>query len=79
MRKIFFALLLLVSPLCIYSCATVDQDLDGPAEPASSDTLEDRTEPQSLDNKYNPEVEEEIESEEAPLQTEQQEDQPLFK
>jgi hypothetical protein len=79
MRKIFFALLLVVTPLSVYSCATVDQDIAGPAEPAGSDTLEDRTEPQSLVNKYNPEEEEEIESEMSPLQTEQQEDQPLFK
>ncbi len=79
MRKMFFALLLLVSPVSIYSCATVDQDIAGPAEPASTDTLEDRSEPQSLDNKYNPEEEEEIESEVSPLQTQEQEDQPLFK
>ena len=79
MRKMFFALLLLVSPVSIYSCATVDQDIAGPAEPASTDTLEDRSEPQSLDSKYNAETEEEIESEVSPLQTEEQEDQPLFK
>jgi hypothetical protein len=79
MRKIFFAFLLLLPMSGIYSCATVEQDIAGPAEPASSDTLEGRTEPQQLDNKYNPSVEEEIESEEAPLQTEEQEDQPLIK
>ncbi|MFI5323780.1 MAG: hypothetical protein ACHQ6U_09675 [Thermodesulfobacteriota bacterium] len=79
MRKISFAFLLIISPLSIYSCATVEQDIAGPAEPASSDTLENRAEPQNLDNKYNTELQEELESEVSPLQTEQREDQPPFK
>lgn len=58
-----------------YSCATID----APAEPAGTDTLEDRVEPKSMDSEYNPEVEEEIESDISPLETEMQEDQPLFK
>lgn len=58
-----------------YSCATID----APAEPAGTDTLEDRVEPKSMDKEYNPEVEEEIESDISPLETEMQEDQPLFK
>jgi len=58
-----------------YSCAAID----APAEPASTDTLEDRVEPKSMENEYNPEVEEEIESDISPLETEMQEDQPLIK
>jgi hypothetical protein len=75
MKEILLTLLLLVGPIWTTSCAS----LDGPAEPASTDTLEDRTEPTSMDGKYNQEVEEEIESEEAPLATEEMEDQPLIK
>ncbi len=74
MKNILFALLILVASLG-YSCATID----APAEPASTDTLENRVEPKDLENKYNPEVEEEIESDISPLETEMQEDQPLFK
>jgi len=74
MRNILIVLLFLMMPLD-YSCATID----APAEPASTDTLEDRVEPKSMDNEYNPEVEEEIESDISPLETEMQEDQPLIK
>ncbi len=74
MKNILFALLLLIAPLG-YSCATID----APAEPASTDTLQDRVEPKYLEKEYNPEVEEEIESDISPLETEMQEDQPLFK
>ena len=75
MKEILLTLRLLAGPIWATSCAS----LDGPAEPASTDTLEDRTEPTSMDGKYNQEVEEEIESEEAPLATEEMEDQPLIK
>lgn len=74
MKNILIALLFLMMPLG-YSCATID----APAEPADTDTLEDRVEPKSMDSEYNPEVEEEIESDISPLETEMQEDQPLFK
>ena len=74
MKNILFALLVLMMPLG-YSCATID----APAEPASTDTLQDRVEPKYLEKEYNPEVEEEIESDISPLETEMQEDQPLFK
>lgn len=74
MKNILFVLLLLMMPLG-YSCATID----APAEPASTDTLQDRVEPKYLEKEYNPEVEEEIESDISPLETEMQEDQPLFK
>ncbi len=75
MKEILFALLLIACPVWVSSCAT----LDAPSEPASTDTLEDRAEPAYLENKYDPEVEEEIESDEAPLATEEMEDKPLFK
>lgn len=75
MKEILLTLLLSVGPMWAMSCAT----LDAPSEPASTDTLEDRTEPASFDSKYNSEVEEEIESDEAPLATEEMEDQPLIK
>ena len=75
MKEILVTLMLLVVPMWATSCATID----GPAEPASTDTLEDRVEPPSLDSKYNPEIEEEIETDEAPLATEEMEDQPLIK
>jgi hypothetical protein len=74
MKEILFGLMLMACPVWI-SCAT----LDAPSEPASTDTLEDRAEPAYLEDKYNPEVEEEIESDEAPLATEEMEDKPLFK
>jgi hypothetical protein len=74
MKEFLFGLMLIACPVWI-SCAT----LDAPSEPASTDTLEDRAEPAYLEDKYNPEVEEEIESYEAPLATEEMEDQPLFK
>ena len=61
------------------SCAKVADDIAAPAEPAETDELAPRVEPKSFDNKYNPLVEEEIESDEAPLETEEMEDQPLFK
>jgi len=75
MKEILMTLMLIAGPMWATSCAT----LDAPAEPASTDTLEERAEPAYLEDKYNPEVEEEIESYEAPLATEEMEDQPLFK
>lgn len=70
MNKILIALMLIAMPL-YFACAA--------SEPASTDTLEERVEPKSMDKEYNPEVEEEIESDVSPLETEMQEDQPLFK
>ena len=61
------------------SCANVLDDIAGPAEPTDTDELAPRVEPKSFDDKYNPEIEEEIESDEAPLETQEMEDQPLFK
>ena len=75
MKEFLLTFILIVGPMWATSCAK----LDAPAEPASTDTLEDRTEPASFDSKYNQEVEEEIESYEAPLATEEMEDQPLIK
>lgn len=79
MKNIFLALSLLVLPAGFYSCATVKQDVAGPAEPADTDTLEDRVEPEYLEKEYNPEVEEEIESDVNPLETQEDEDAPLIK
>jgi hypothetical protein len=79
MKNIVFAILLLGLPSGFYSCATVEQDVAGPAEPADTDTLEDRVEPKYLDKEYNPEVEEEIESDINPLETQEDEDAPLIK
>ena len=64
MKNILIALLFLMMPLG-YSCATID----APAEPADTDTLEDRVEPKSMDSEYNPEVEEEVESDISLLET----------
>ena len=61
------------------SCAKVADDIAGPAEPAATDELAPRVEPKSYDDKYNPLIEEEIESDAAPLQTEEMEDAPLIK
>lgn len=61
------------------SCGKVVEDITAPAEPADTDELAPRVEPKSLEKTYNPLVEEEIESDEYPLQTEEMEDQPLFK
>ena len=79
MKNIIAALLLVMLPAGFYSCATVEQDVAGPAEPADTDTLENRVEPKYLDKEYNPEIEEEIESDVNPLETEEQEDAPLIK
>lgn len=74
MKNIFLALSLLVLPAGFCSCAAF-----GPAEPADTDTLEDRAEPEYLEKEYNPEVEEEIESDINPLETQEDEDAPLIK
>jgi len=47
--------------------------------PTATDELEPRVEPESYDSRYPPEIEEEIESDEAPLETEEMEQQPLIK
>lgn len=79
MKNIMFALLLLSLPIGVFSCATVENDIAGPAMPADTDTLSDRVEPEYLEKEYPPEVEEEIESDINPLETEEQEDAPLIK
>lgn len=79
MKNIMLALLLLGLPVGACSCATVESDIAGPAEPADTDTLSNRVEPEYLEKEYNPEVEEEIESDIDPLETEEQEDAPLIK
>ena len=61
------------------SCAKVVDDIDAPSEPAATDELLPRVEPKRDDDKYNPLIEEELESDEAPLETEEMEDQPLIK
>ncbi len=50
-----------------------------PAEPDKTDELEPRVEPARDDSKYNRQVEEEIESYEDPIDTEELEQQPLIK
>lgn len=79
MKYIFIALMFIVLPAGFYSCAKVEHDVIPPAEPADTDTLEDRVEPKYLEKEYNPEVEEEIESDVNPLETQEDEDAPLIK
>ena len=80
MRNLLLAGLLIVGITCgAASCAKVAEDIAAPAEPADSDELAPRVEPKRDYDKYNPLVEEEIESDEAPLETEEMEDQPLIK
>lgn len=79
MKNVMIAMLLLAAPIGVSSCATVENDIAGPAEPADTDTLSNRVEPEYLEKEYNPEIEEEIESDMNPLETEEQEDAPLIK
>ncbi len=79
MKNLILALLLLGLPIGVSSCATVEKDVAGPAMPADTDTLSDRVEPEYLEKEYNPEVEEELESDINPLETQEQEDAPLIK
>lgn len=61
------------------SCAKVVDDIDAPSEPTATDELAPRVEPKRDDDRYNPLIEEEVESDAAPLETEEMEDQPLIK
>lgn len=79
MNKIYISVLLVLVISFGTSCAKVIDDIDAPAEPAATDELAPRVEPKRDDDKYNPLVEEEIESDAAPLETEEMEDQPLIK
>ena len=71
MKKILQSLLLIVSAITIGACAA--------SEPTPTDELEPRVEPKRLEDKYNPELEEELESYEAPMETEEMEQEPLIK
>ncbi|MEQ9619624.1 MAG: hypothetical protein RIG61_10675 [Deltaproteobacteria bacterium] len=79
MKNILLALWFMALTAGFSGCAKVAEDIAGPAEPAQTDTLENRVEPQYLEDKYNPEIEEEIESDEMPLETQEDEDAPLIK
>ena len=79
MKKLLAYIMAVILCAGLASCATVVDDIAGPAEPADTDTLENRAEPESMEGKYNPEVEEEIESIESPLETQEMEDAPLIK
>ncbi|MGB2691951.1 MAG: hypothetical protein WBB48_11485 [Thermodesulfobacteriota bacterium] len=68
-------LIMLGLSLSIGSCASIF----GPAEPDTTDELEPRVEPESYDSKYPRGMEEEIESDVNPLDTEMMEQQPLIK
>jgi len=74
MKNIFLLLLIGLS-VSLGSCSA----LFAPAEPTATDELEPRVEPESYDSKYPREIEEEIESDESPLSTEEMEQQPLIK
>ena len=75
-----FALVLTIMVISLgVSCAKVADDIAAPAEPTATDELAPRVEPKRDDGKYNPLVEEEIESDEAPLETQEMEDPPLIK
>lgn len=73
--KNFILLSILALSLGIGSCASIL----GPAEPDTTDELEPRVEPESYDSKYPRGMEEEIESDVNPLETEELEQQPLIK
>ena len=74
MRNILLLIIVGLS-INIASCSAIF----APAEPDTTDELEPRVEPQRDDSKYNKQVEEEIESYEDPLDTEEIEQQPLIK
>lgn len=73
--KSFFFVIILAIAFNIASCASIL----GPAEPDTTDELEPRVEPARDDSRYNREVEEEIESDVNPIDTEEIEQQPLIK
>ena len=74
MRNIFLLLIIGLS-VNIASCSAIF----APAEPDSTDELEPRVEPAKDDSRYNREVEEELESDVNPIDTEEIEQQPLIK
>jgi len=74
MKNIFLLLLIGLS-LSIGSCSA----LFAPAEPTATDELEPRVEPESYDSRYPRDIEEEIESDVNPIDTEEMEQQPLIK
>ena len=73
--KNILLLILFGLALNIASCSAIFT----PAEPDATDELEPRVEPARDDSRYNREVEEEIESDVNPLDTEEMEQQPLIK
>ncbi|MEM7009569.1 MAG: hypothetical protein AAF462_10585 [Thermodesulfobacteriota bacterium] len=73
--KNILILLIMTAALNLASCSAIFT----PAEPDTTDELEPRVEPASDDSRYNREVEEEIESDVNPLDTEEIEQQPLIK
>ncbi len=77
MKKLLTLVLIPALVVVMCSCAKVYDDVTAPAEPAEPNTSEERAEPK--DAPYNPEIEEEIESMENPLETEEMEQQPLIK
>ena len=79
MSYINTAVLLILVIAFASSCAKVVDDIDAPAEPAAADELAPRVEPKRDDDRFNPLIEEEVESDAAPLETEEMEDQPLIK
>ena len=74
MKNIFLLVMLLVA-INIMSCSAIFT----PAEPDATDELEPRVEPARDDSRYNRQVEEEIESDVNPIDTEEIEQQPLIK
>ena len=79
MNRFYRTLILMLFITFGVSCAKVVDDIDAPSEPTATDELAPRVEPKRDDDKYNPLIEEEIESDEAPLETEEMEEQPLIK
>ena len=78
MRSFTIVLTIMIMLLGV-SCAKVAEDITAPAEPTATDELAPRVEPKRDDDRYNPLIEEELESDEAPLETQEMEDQPLIK
>lgn len=74
MKNVILLVMLGLS-LGIGSCSA----LFAPAEPDTTDELEPRVEPESYDSKYPRGIEEEIESDVNPIDTEEMEQQPLIK
>ena len=79
--KSFLHKTLLILAICVFgvSCAKVAEDITAPSEPTATDELAPRVEPERDKKRYDPLVEEEIESYVAPLETEEMESEPLIK